>query len=128
MIQNYFDNVKRILGSLISNARAREGWGKSLHLLEATVRPRSGQKRAGKKEGVLGEGIFARPLVLSSGCAVAEGDAQVRSRRGFVQSRFGLYLINSTIDDFFRPRFARGSGFGGQKIFSPKAKRQNEIF
>ena len=28
MIQNYFDNVKRILGSLISNARAREGWSK----------------------------------------------------------------------------------------------------
>ena len=27
MIQNYFHNVKRILGSLISNARTREGWG-----------------------------------------------------------------------------------------------------
>jgi len=43
MIQNYFDNVKRILGSLISNAPAREGWGKSLHLLEATVRPLRGR-------------------------------------------------------------------------------------
>jgi|GEM_PF-4435171 len=32
MIQNYFDNVKRILGSLISNARAREGWGKAIYL------------------------------------------------------------------------------------------------
>ncbi|MEO0132209.1 MAG: hypothetical protein ABIK73_04675 [candidate division WOR-3 bacterium] len=27
MIQNYFDNVKTFLGSLISNARAREGLG-----------------------------------------------------------------------------------------------------
>jgi len=27
IIQNYFDNVKRILGSLTSNARTREGWG-----------------------------------------------------------------------------------------------------
>jgi hypothetical protein len=32
MIQNYFDNVKRFLGSLISNARAREGWGKGIYL------------------------------------------------------------------------------------------------
>jgi hypothetical protein len=32
MIQNYFDNVKRILGSLISNARAREGRGKGIYL------------------------------------------------------------------------------------------------
>ena len=29
--------------------------------LKSAARPRSGQKRAGKKEGVLGEGIFARP-------------------------------------------------------------------
>lgn len=28
MIQNYFGNVKRILGSLTSNAQAGEGWGK----------------------------------------------------------------------------------------------------
>jgi len=32
MIQNYFHNVKRILGSLISNARTREGWGKGIYL------------------------------------------------------------------------------------------------
>jgi hypothetical protein len=32
MIQNYFDNIKRFLGSLISNARAREGWGKGIYL------------------------------------------------------------------------------------------------
>jgi len=32
MIQNYFDNAKRNLGSLISNARAREGWGKGIYL------------------------------------------------------------------------------------------------
>jgi len=35
--------------------------------LKATARPRSGQKRAGKKEGVLGGGIFARPPVLGGG-------------------------------------------------------------
>jgi hypothetical protein len=26
MIQNYFDNVKRVLGSLISNAHVRKRW------------------------------------------------------------------------------------------------------
>ena len=35
--------------------------------LEATARPRSGQKRAGKRKGGLGEGIFARPPVLGGG-------------------------------------------------------------
>jgi len=33
------------------------------------ARPQSGQGRAGKKEGVLGEGIFARPpQFLASSC------------------------------------------------------------
>jgi len=32
MIQNYFDNVKRILGSLISNARVWAGWDKGIYL------------------------------------------------------------------------------------------------
>jgi len=64
MIQNYFDNVKRILGSLISNARAREGWGKRIYLfsfLKIGGSPAKRARRAGKKEGGLGEGIFARP-------------------------------------------------------------------
>ena len=64
MIQNYFDNVKRILGSLISNARAREGWGKGIYLfsfLKIGGSPAKRARRAGKKEGGLGEGIFARP-------------------------------------------------------------------
>jgi len=32
---------------------------------KSAARPRSGQRRAGKKEGVLGEGIFARPPILA---------------------------------------------------------------
>ena len=64
MIQNYFDNVKRILGSSISNASAREGWGKGIYLfsfLKIGGSPAKRAMRAGKKEGGLGEGIFARP-------------------------------------------------------------------
>jgi len=64
MIQNYFDNVKRILGSLISNARAREGWGKDIYLfsfLKIGGSPAKRARQAGKKEGGWGEGIFARP-------------------------------------------------------------------
>ena len=64
MIQNYFDNVKRILGSLVSNARAREGWGKGIYLFSFQKiggSPAKRSMRAGKKEGGLGKGIFARP-------------------------------------------------------------------
>jgi len=53
MIQNYFDNVKRILGSLISNARAREGWGKGIYLfpfLKIGGSPAKRAMRAGKKK------------------------------------------------------------------------------
>jgi len=53
MIQNYFDNVKRILGSSISNARAREGWGKSIYLfsfLKIGGSPAKRAWRAGKKK------------------------------------------------------------------------------
>jgi len=53
MIQNYFDNVKRILGSLISNARAREGWGKGIYLfpfLKIGGSPAKRAWRAGKKK------------------------------------------------------------------------------
>ena len=32
MIQNYFDNAKRILGSLISNAHAQKNWNKGIYL------------------------------------------------------------------------------------------------
>ncbi len=54
-----------IEGVKILQGRAWEGRGKSLRLKKSAARPRSGQKRAGKKEGVLGEGIFARPPILA---------------------------------------------------------------
>ena len=69
MIQNYFHNVnpvrcllsngvKRILGSLISNARVWAGWGKGIYLfsfLKIGGSPAKRAMRAGKKEGVWGK-------------------------------------------------------------------------
>ncbi len=63
MIQNYFYNVKGFLGSFILNARVGSGETRAFTLI-AAARPRSGQKRAGKKERGLGEGIFARPAEI----------------------------------------------------------------
>jgi len=52
--------------------------------------------RAGKKEGGLGEGIFARPPFLGGGwVCVAEGDAQVN--QNFAQKRFALRPIIATL-------------------------------
>lgn len=72
MIQNYFDNVKRILGSLISNARAREDWGKRIYLfsfLKIGGSPAERAKAGGQKErgfrSVMSPGIFARPPFLA---------------------------------------------------------------
>ena len=58
MIQNYFNNVKRFLGSLISNACAWEGWGKGLYFFSFFKIGGSPAKRAmqaGKKEGGWGK-------------------------------------------------------------------------
>ena len=55
MIQNYFDNVKRILGSLISNARVWAGWDKGIYLNSGG----SPAKRA-KAGGQKGKGFRGR--------------------------------------------------------------------
>ena len=61
MIQNYFENVKRILGSLILNAHAREGWGKGIYLfsfLKIIGSPAKRAKADGQKEKGSGENEF----------------------------------------------------------------------
>jgi len=60
-----------MIGGSKSVARARAGKGKrnTKSLKFSPARPRSGQRRVGKKEGVLGEGFFARPpQFLASSC------------------------------------------------------------
>jgi len=64
MIQNYFDNVKRILGSLISNARVWAGWDKGIYIFrrwlarEAPKQSRFATGQAGKKKKGCGENEF----------------------------------------------------------------------
>jgi len=63
--------------------------------------------RAGKKEGGLEEGIFARPLLLGGGwVCVAEGDAQVN--QNFAQKRFALRPVIAT--NLNIANFADGGG------------------
>jgi len=60
---------------------------------------RAKPKRAGKKEGGLGEGISARPPFLGGGwVCVAEGDAQVS--QSFSQKRFVLRSVIATRCNF----------------------------
>ena len=108
MIQNYFDNVKRILGSLISNARAREGWGKGIYLfsfLKIGGSPAKRTKAGGQKgrgfRSVMSPGIFARPADFGGVPAAP----QARQSVNFVQNRFGFGCINAhLLKDCFKMR------------------------
>jgi hypothetical protein len=79
------NKVNKKRGVKFLQGRAREGRGKSLHLLKATARPRSGQKRTGKKEGGWGkEFLPARRFWAAGGCTVAEGNRTIQnSASGF---------------------------------------------
>jgi len=59
MIQNYFYNAKRNLGSLISNARAREGWRKGNLPFLFSKNHRLARKAKRRRAETLG-GISAR--------------------------------------------------------------------
>ena len=112
MIQNYFDNVKRILGSLISNARARVGWGKGIYLFSSLKIGGSSAKRAKasgqKRRGFRGRN-FCPPAAISGGVPAAP---QARQTVNFVQNRFGFGCINAPVSNFqefcrpIRRRFA----------------------
>lgn len=68
MIQNYFDNVKRILGSLISNARVWAGWDKGIYLKiggSPAKRAKAGGQKGRGFRSVMSPGIFARPPFLA---------------------------------------------------------------
>ena len=89
------NKVNKKRGVKFLRGRAREGRGKSPYLLEATARPRSGQKRAGKKEGGLGEGIFARLPVLGGGWVCG-------CRRQPHKSEFGVGILFKVGSNFFK--------------------------
>jgi len=84
MIQNYFNNVKRFLGSFISNARAQESWGKYIYLfsfLKIGGSPAKRAMRAGKKKRGLGETLGG----------IAALRAAIKSRSpDFRQKKFGF--------------------------------------
>jgi len=76
----------------------------------SAARPRSGQRRAGKKEGVLGVWVprdFCPPAAIFGGVPAA-----LRAAVNFVQNRFGFGSINAPVSNFrlfclpFRRRFA----------------------
>ena len=100
------NKVNKKRGVKFLRGRAREGWGKSPHLFNATARPRSGQKRAGKKEGglsVISTRNFCPPAGFwwRVGVRPPSADAPVRSRcRDFVQSRFEFYPKDTAILQF----------------------------
>jgi hypothetical protein len=83
-----------IEGVKIPNARVGLG-GIRAFTLKAMARPRSGQRRAGKKEGVLGVNVprnFCPPAEISDGIPAAP---QARQSVNFIQNRFGFGSINA---------------------------------
>ena len=89
MIQNYSHNVKGILGSLISNARAREGWGKGIYLfsfLKIIGSPAKRAWRADKKKRGSGGNEFlpARPVWGWESVSAIPASAGRQNRKIFV--------------------------------------------
>ena len=82
--------------------------GTGAFTLIVAARPRSGQSRAGKKDGVLGRN-FCPPAAISGGVPAAPA---ARQSVNFVQNRFGFGCINAPVSNFrlfgraFRRRFA----------------------
>jgi len=132
MIQNYFDNVKRILGSLISNARVWAGWDRGIYL-NSGGSPAKRAKPGGQKGWGFRGRNFCPPAAISGGVPAAP---QARQTVNFVQNRFGFGCINAPVSTFhlfgllFRRRFAppctgkwarrakRGSPNRGSKFFA----------
>jgi len=90
MINQKENKSKNKKGVKISNARVGLGGTRAFTLIAAT-RPRSGQKRAGKKEGVLGVCVprnFCPPAEIFSGFlpAAAGGGLKVSVRVFLVKS------------------------------------------
>ena len=104
MIQNYFHNVKRFLGSLISNARAREDWGKRIYLFSFLKIGGSPAERA-KAGGQKGKGFRGRnfcPPAVFGGIPAAP---QARQSVNFVQNRFGFGCINAPESNLLYQKF-----------------------
>jgi hypothetical protein len=101
MITNYLRKVKEKERGSFYLLRAHGMGGASATPFHFFLLPlakkffRAKPKRADKKEGGLGEGIFARPPFLDGGwVCVAFGDAQVS--QNFAQKRFALRPIIAT--------------------------------
>jgi len=125
MIQNYFHNVKRFLGSLISNARAREDWGKRIYLfsfLKIGGSPAKRAKAGGQKERGFKGKNFCPPAAISGEVPAAPTARQLVN---LVQNRFGFCHIIAPVLNFqefcrsIRPREARK----GRETLARRARR-----
>jgi len=105
--------------------------------LKATARPRSGQKWAGKKEGVLGGRNFCPPAGFWwwVGVRLPKAAAQVKiRRRDFVQNKFEFCLKDTAnlhklakINSYFRENFIINLLFLLLKTYKTKKKINFDI-
>ena len=101
MIQNYFQNVKRFSGSsFVSPAYGWSGTRATINYNSPAAEKNSGEarKQAGKKEGGLGEGIFARLLSAEGGMGWKRwAGFNPQNPLDFAQRKFGFRPTNTTI-------------------------------
>ena len=102
------NKVNKNKGVKISNARAREGWGKDIYL-KIDGSPAKRAKASGQKgRGFKGRNFCPRAAISGEVPAAP----QVRQSVNFVQNRFGFGSINAPVSNFhlfglpFRRRFA----------------------
>jgi hypothetical protein len=81
------------------------------------------RKQAGKKEGGLGEGIFARLPKRSPAALLVQSRAQQKSFLFLLEEKIGRAQIKKSEENFFAGWRASASGGGAERQFRSKKVR-----
>ena len=92
MIQNYFHNVKGLLGSSISNARAREGGASAFTTFFTSGGSPAKRAKAGVQKG---RGFRGRNFCPPADFGGVPAALTARQPVSFAQNRFGFGSINA---------------------------------
>ena len=116
----------KIQGSKISNAREWEDGSSTFTFFlfpKAATSANRAIQQAGKKEGGLGEGIFARLPKRSPAALLVKSRTQQKSFLFLLEEKIGRAQIKKCRENFFAGWRASASGGGAERQFRSKKFR-----